>query len=282
MKICIDIGGTQIRVAQINQELELFDLLVFQTTTPTSMIDSVIEYLSDKEFKQINISTCGPIDIKSGIYGSLPNLKGWENFNIRGSLAQYVDCNILIENDANCATLFESTQRPDINNLVYITLSTGVGAGAVINGKLLTGPTNDAVSPYKYYTNPSTTLEQKCSGNGLLKLAQNIECSIKETKEIFEPSNKTLMEPLIDQWTTDLALFIVNVQAVLETEQIVLGGSVIVNNANHLQQIVDKMSLMNCNINIEITNEEKFNALKGAFLIDELYRENDEESTRNI
>ncbi len=268
MKICIDIGGTQTRVAQINEQLEIEDVLVISTSDPITTLGTVLGYINEKPVSQINISTCGPINVETGVYGNLPNLPNWIGFNIKEYILNAVSCDIYIENDANCATLYESELRPDISNLVYITLSTGVGGGAIIDNELLNGPTNDAVSPYKYYVTPKATIEQLCSGTGLLKQGQEIDPTITETKEIFAPEKYQEMNSILDEWTTTLAVFFVNVNALIEPQLIVLGGSVIVNNPSFINKISMKMKRMNCSLKLELTDETEYNALKGAYLIE--------------
>lgn len=267
MKVCIDIGGTKIRVATISEHLQMSNIKVIKTSNPQQSLSAIVEHIASLKFTQINISTCGPFDIKSGKYGQMPNLKSWSGFNIKAYLKNYFDCPIYLENDANCAALFEAYSRSQIQNLVYITISTGVGAGAIINNKLFTGAHNDAVSPYKYQLDGANTIDDLCSGTGLLKSAQKFATYV-HPREVFANHQDQAISEILDQWTTNLALYIINTNSFLEINQFILGGSVIVNNESYMDEIRTKVNRLRPEIEIELTNDINYNGLKGAFLID--------------
>lgn len=267
MKVCIDIGGTNIRVGTVDEYLQLSNLKIFKTTEPRASLAKVVEHIKELKFEQINISTCGPVDLDTGVYGKLPNLESWMGFNLKAYLNNYFDCEILIENDANCATLYETETRVDIESLIYITISTGVGAGAVIGNKLFSGKNNEAVSPYKYYINLESTLDQSCSGTGILKAA-NMFGIYTQTKDVFADVKNNQVTLLLDEWTTEFALYIVNTHSILDIEKFILGGSVIVNNPSYINEIIRKVNKLSTVIDINLTSELQYNALKGAYLID--------------
>lgn len=268
MKLCIDIGGTQVRSALVNEKLELANIFKTETREPKETLLRVIDHYKHVHIEQINISTCGPIDIQTGVYGNLPNLTSWNNFPLKDYLSTQFSCNVYIDNDANCATLFEANSRKG-NNLVYITLSTGVGAGAIVNNHLLSGKDNEAMSPYKYHINSKETVDSSCSGTGLYNKAKQIDNSIKSTKDIFEKVDTDSIKRLLENWIEQVALYIVNMQSILATEIVVLGGSVIVNNPQYVDLIKGKVLEMNCDVQIKLTKEVDYNGLKGAYFIDE-------------
>lgn len=73
----------------------------------------------------------------AGVLEFAPNL-GWRNVAIREQLGQYYHCPIFIENDANLAGLAEAQAQEKVPKLsLYLTVSTGIGAGIIINGRLL-------------------------------------------------------------------------------------------------------------------------------------------------
>lgn len=267
MKLCIDIGGTQVRSALVDEKLGLTNIFKIETREPKETLLKVIDHYKDVLVDQINISTCGPIDIQRGVYGNLPNLASWNNFTLKEYLSSQFGCNVYIDNDANCATLFEADSRK-CNNLVYITLSTGVGAGAIVNNHLLSGKDNEAMSPYKYYINSTETMDSSCSGTGLYNKAKQIDNSIKSTKEVFEKVDNDSIKQLLENWIEQVSIYIVNMQSILATEIVVLGGSVIVNNPQYVEMINAKVLEMNCDVQIELTKEVDYNGLKGAYFID--------------
>jgi glucokinase len=87
------------------------------------------------------ISLPGPLDLEAGVLLNPPNLAGWENTPVRDLLAARLGVPVGIENDANAAALaewrFGAGQGAD--DVVYLTMSTGVGGGIVLGGQLQRG-----------------------------------------------------------------------------------------------------------------------------------------------
>jgi glucokinase len=82
----------------------------------------------------------GPLDADTGVVQAPPNLPGWRDVPLALLLRSELGCPVALENDANAAALAEWRARsPRVESLVYLTLSTGVGAGIVCDGRLLRG-----------------------------------------------------------------------------------------------------------------------------------------------
>ncbi|HEX4662132.1 MAG TPA: ROK family protein [Candidatus Saccharimonadales bacterium] len=125
-----DVAGVkrqEARFATPKNEQEFLDTLVstLQHAYPdASMIDAIC------------IALPGMI-IPGGILKLAPNL-GWRDVAVRKQLGKYYSCPIFIENDANLAGLAEAQAQPKIPKVsLYLTVSTGIGAGIIINGRLL-------------------------------------------------------------------------------------------------------------------------------------------------
>lgn len=90
-----------------------------------------------------------------------------------------------------------------------------------------------------------------------------------ETKDVFDRAKEPQIKKLLDEWTTILAIYIVNIKSILDSELFVIGGSVIVNNPYYLNEIEYKANRIDNKIKIVLTSEFDYNSLKGAYLIDE-------------
>lgn len=266
-KLCIDIGGTNTRTAVIDESLKVFEIDIQQTSDPHSTIKKIFSWSENKSFEQINISTCGPINTAKGIYGNLPNLPTWKNFQLLNEIKKYSSKKVVLENDANCAALYEQNVRENIDSLIYITLSTGVGAGLIIKNKLYSGSTDEAMSAHKFILRDGKSVEELCSGTALLTIAQEKGFDIVDTSELFNFSRKKLYADILEIWVEDISSFICNLYAILDIKYFVLGGSVITNNQSYLENINSIIETNGFYLNIDIAHDTRYNALKGAYLI---------------
>jgi glucokinase len=91
----------------------------------------------------IGIGSPGPINLRSGVLGILPNLPGWDSFPLRDALAQATGHSVLLESDANAAAIAEwkmgAGSSLGLDSMAMVTLGTGVGAGLVLNGRIWQG-----------------------------------------------------------------------------------------------------------------------------------------------
>lgn len=154
----IDIGGTKISTAVVNIKGEI----ITKTRIPTNAEKGVSEMVkrvvnaAEKTLQSSNleknkicgvgIGVPGPVDYEKGVLIFAPNLSGWRNVPFKKMIQQRINLPVYLENDANAAALGEKLfgSGRDVNNLVYITISTGIGAGVIINGKLYQGSTGTA------------------------------------------------------------------------------------------------------------------------------------------
>jgi len=95
---------------------------------------------------KIGIGIPGPIDYKKGLVIDPPNLPGWKKVNLGEELSKFFKVPVFLDNDANCAALgealFGAGQRA--NDFIYITVSTGIGGGIIIDRKLYRGANGSA------------------------------------------------------------------------------------------------------------------------------------------
>ena len=88
-----------------------------------------------------SVSSPGPLDLENGRTSNLPTLPGWLNFPLRETLAQKLNLPVVLENDGIAAANGEWKfgAGRGFNNIVYVTVSTGIGGGVVVDGHLMHG-----------------------------------------------------------------------------------------------------------------------------------------------
>lgn len=149
----IDVGGTKIAAGIVDDAYRIIAERVLPTNVEGGrdaiagdIIQLVRGLLQDIEGKQddlpyIGIGCPGTIDCKTGIVKYANNLK-FENVQLVEPIAKELSMPVYIENDANCAGIGEYLCHPDsaiLQSFVMITLGTGIGSAAVIDGKLYRG-----------------------------------------------------------------------------------------------------------------------------------------------
>ena len=147
-----DIGGTNMRAAMINRQGEIQTHIDLPTDPERGIDDAtlrlagaVAEAVGDEPVVGLGVSTAGPLNPKTGEYGHPPNLPGWHGKTMKPGLQDALQVPVQIGHDATLAALAETTLGPfkGSQNLVYITLSTGIGGGIVANGVMITGSTGE-------------------------------------------------------------------------------------------------------------------------------------------
>lgn len=149
----IDLGGTEVKIAVVTAE----GVIREEARVPNSVVSVPEEICREiisrakamKDFKKLagtGIGVAGDIDQAHGIVRFSPNLPAWKNANLRKILGRALPKPIIVDNDANAAALgaYWLDAKGKVNNLVCITLGTGVGGGLVIDGKLYRGATGSA------------------------------------------------------------------------------------------------------------------------------------------
>jgi glucokinase len=146
--IAVDVGGTHIRAA-LYPETGIHPLKQERTTTrhhgekPEDRIIKLIEKVmpDDGQLTAIGIAAPGPLDPKTGIVITASNIPGWHNFPLRQIISDRFIVPVALGNDANLAAYGEWKYGAGQghHNLIYLTISTGIGGGVICNDQLLLG-----------------------------------------------------------------------------------------------------------------------------------------------
>jgi glucokinase len=149
--IGLDLGGTNLRAAAIDREGRMLDKVSGSSQLPGGRealfndMASAIETLRERQGREglsgIGVAVPGFILLKEGVVKNSNNIPALEDYPLRDDLEKRLGAKVVLENDANAAALGEKwmgTGR-DVDNLILLTLGTGVGGGIIINGKVLHG-----------------------------------------------------------------------------------------------------------------------------------------------
>jgi len=156
--IGVDLGGTKIATAVMDREgkikgknIELTQILGGPEVVIGQMIRMTRLTLSKakvglSQIKGIGIGAAGPLNIKTGIIITPPNLPGWHNVQLIRPFQKEFKTPVFLDNDANAAALGEWKfgAGRGCKNMVYLTISTGIGGGIIIGGKLYRGTNYNA------------------------------------------------------------------------------------------------------------------------------------------
>lgn len=145
--VVADIGGTHIRAARFPTQSHIPAVVkrIF-TKGPEATHERLINLIAsvapkDEEIAAITVAAPGPLDPYEGIIYEAPNIPGWTYLPLKKLLQERFNVPIAIGNDANLAALGEWRYGAGIGHrhLVYITVSTGIGGGVIIDNQLLLG-----------------------------------------------------------------------------------------------------------------------------------------------
>ena len=187
MLLGVDIGGTKCAVTVGTKEGEIIAKERFATTTAEETMlwirVTAAKFRDTYPLEACGISCGGPLDEREGIILSPPNLPDWKDIPIAGMLAFLLDyIPVGLRNDANACAMAEWRfgAGKGTENMIFLTFGTGLGAGIIANGKLLSGANGNAGEaghlrlrkdgPMGYGKKGS--FEGFCSGGGLAQLGK--------------------------------------------------------------------------------------------------------------
>jgi glucokinase len=182
----VDLGGTKISVGAMTVDGKSRYALDTKPTLAADGADAVVERIvamigttiaqtmketgaAREDFLGVGIGSPGPLDRKRGLVITTPNL-GWQDFPLRDRVAEGSGLRATLDNDANCATLGEwwIGAARGAQNVVGITIGTGIGGGLILNGKLYHGA-SDAAGEIGHTTIDSTGRRCNCGNYGCLE-----------------------------------------------------------------------------------------------------------------
>ena len=258
----IDVGGTKIAVALESLSGEKFASRRLPTRIEIgayAIVESVSRAIAEMleenqvELVSIGVGCPSPLDVEKGLVMSPANLRDWVNFPIVKLFQERFNVPVVLDNDANAAALGEYVYGAGrgFKNIVYVTISTGVGGGIIINGEIHRGVAAGAgelghtiVQPGGVSCNCGSVgcLETICAGVHIARrtrerLAGGEPSLMREmVADINEITAKTVVEAVrrndkaaVEIWAETcrfLAIGIGNIVTLFAPEAVVIGGGV--------------------------------------------------------
>ncbi|HEB01406.1 MAG TPA: ROK family protein [Candidatus Portnoybacteria bacterium] len=198
----------------------------------------VVERLN-KEIVGLGIGVPGPVDIQKGLVHFLPNLPGWQKVPLKKILEKELSLPVSLDNDSNCFVLAETRfgAAQGYQNVIGLTLGTGLGGGIIINGEIYHGANGLAgeighmvivAEGLKCNCGNRGCLEQYVSGSALVLKYKKLTGQEKTPLEIEKESEQKKKPALkvIEETGYYLGLGLANLINILNPEIIVLGGGV--------------------------------------------------------
>ena len=255
----VDLGGTTVKIAVFNETEEMLSKWEIPTVTENNgaqilpdIADSVLEYCKENRITKdevigLGIGVPGAVD-RTGVVASCDNL-GWGRTDVVQVLRDLTGFPVKAGNDANMAALGEAWKGSGCDNMVFITLGTGVGGGIVVDGKPLHGTTGGAGEIGHMVLNRNETkpcncgkygcVEQYCSATGIVRMATDYLTESTEAsslravekitaKAVFDAAaaGDVVAQTVLEQVYAYMAEFIANICIVLNPQQVVIGGGV--------------------------------------------------------
>ena len=146
MKLSIDLGGTNIRIAQVEDgkclnKVSVACLAQQDASTVLSQLSRLIEEMMNETVDGIGIGVPSIVDSEKGIVYNVANISSWKEIHLKEILENEFKVAVAINNDSNCFALGESLygEGQPYANMVGVTIGTGIGAGVVIDHRLYCG-----------------------------------------------------------------------------------------------------------------------------------------------
>ena len=247
INIGIDLGGTNVRVAIVNKNGQVEELLQEPTEAEKGHLHTIkkmvnmIHTISEgkKRIDGIGIGAPGPLDPKRGVILGPPNLPGWDEVYLVDEISQHFSANVYLTNDANAAALAEATygSGKGYESVYYVTVSTGVGGGLVTNGQVFHGAQGFAGEignmivqrgGSQYSNLNKGALEGYASGTAIgnrAKELHDIEGGAEAVFDLVREGNEEAWQ-IVDDAVDYLAVGIANVTHVVNPDVFVIGGGV--------------------------------------------------------
>ena len=227
----LEAGGTKMVVAIGNEKGEIFEKKSIPTTMPQETIPAIIAFFQDKNIEALGIGTFGPVDVRedSETYGRIldtPKLD-WRQYDLLKPFQETLKVPVKLDTDVNGSCLGEMTygSAKGLKNVIYITIRTGIGVGAAVEGKLLHGMLHPEAGHILIRKNPQDKYQGKCpyhktcfeglaAGPAIEERYGKSPLELVNEKEVWELEADYIAQALM------------NYILILSPERIILGGGV--------------------------------------------------------
>lgn len=260
----IDIGGTSAKIGIVDKENRV--IAETKVVTGVKKAEEIIENIAKAalqlmEEHNISMEQCGKVgvgvpglvDKKEGMVLYSNNLQ-WENVKLAEEFKKYLPLPVSIANDADCAALGEAVAGAGrgVQNLVMLTLGTGVGGGVILNGQLFTGSILGGIELGHMVIHEKGELctcgrrgclEAYASATAMRREAKKVYGTSLEPLEIFEKANANdeKAKAIVHNYIQDLGTGVINLVNVFRPERIIFGGGIAAQGEVILKPIRERM-----------------------------------------
>lgn len=233
----IDIGGTNIRVAGIDKNNNIVSFNSVKTMENVNSaedlyykIKELIERITSfQKIKGIGIGCPGAID-ENGNITTCRNVPYLKEYPLVERLKKDFGVKVKIENDARIAAYAESLEGAgkEYSNVCYITISTGLGGGVVIDKKIYKGGRNIGGYFSRMILDGQNIAENLVSGTAIInKTKEKTKQNIVIAQEVFTLAQKNKeAQKIVDEFKKNLVNLLLNISITISPEIIVIGGGV--------------------------------------------------------
>jgi glucokinase len=214
----VDLGGTNLRAANINSCGRIYDRI--RNATPASdaaedVVDSIAAAVRQCEaaalkrgvqIQSVSVAVPGTVHIDTGLVVNAPNIKCLEGYKLGPALESALDRSVLLENDANAATLGEMWQGAarGYQTILGLTLGTGVGGGIILDGKLWRGIDGTAGELGHTTVEAFGGVQCKCGNTGCLENYASAIGIVRMAREgLAQHSNSSLHSIAVSDLTSE-------------------------------------------------------------------------------
>lgn len=259
MRIGIDIGGTSAKIGLLKGSKLLYKSEIpvafdnYETPIISSVIVGLRSFISEFNIDEskligIGVSATGQIDTNNGIViGGGGHIKNWINTNIKDELEKVFNLRVSVVNDADAMILAEHKfgNAKAYNNVIGVTIGTGVGGGIIVNDQLLLGASGIAGEIGHMVLNASGE-KCPCGNVGCFETYASMSALVRRVKKelddnkidyvdedingryIFKQveNENILIKKVLASWIKDIALGLVSLVHIFNPEIIIIGGGV--------------------------------------------------------
>ncbi len=178
----VDLGGTKLSVGLVRETGEILDqetVYDHVKKKPDQILDQIVglihqlltrQKLTEANLQGVGVGTAGHLRYRDGVIITMSNLEGFRGFPLRDRLQARLSVPVEVDNDANAQAFAEYRfgAGRGTQDMIFMTLSTQIGAGIVLGGKLLRGMTGTAGEIGHTIVDPHSDLVCPCGNRGCL------------------------------------------------------------------------------------------------------------------
>ncbi|MFN2400112.1 MAG: ROK family protein [Gemmatimonadaceae bacterium] len=210
----VDLGGTNIVVGAMSvdgsRDIETRSESTHAERGADSVVDHIVAMIAGvisdvvskydaqpRDFLGVGVGAPGPLDRENGIVVVAPNL-GWRDYPLRDAVSNRIRLPVTLDNDANCATVGEWWQgaAKGANNVVGLTIGTGIGGGVILDGKLYHG-SSDVAGEIGHTTIDSTGRYCRCGNYGCLEAYASGPAIALRAREALERNEVSILRKMV-------------------------------------------------------------------------------------